>query len=185
MKTLKLCAFLLAAAGFALLTGPDPLTRRTRAEPTPAGIQDGSNVKLKVRLVAADEKDAEQDDEDPVLSQFMQQKLDASSRILEGLMTDDFKMIQDNADNLLKMSREEKWRASNDMMYLQHSTQFRNVVDDLSKKAARKSTDGASLAWVNVTMSCIQCHQWVRNVILAENGGEDAKARLAALANLP
>ncbi|MEQ9406359.1 MAG: hypothetical protein RIK87_01480 [Fuerstiella sp.] len=109
-----------------------------------------------------------QDGDDLLLSKFMQKKLDASTQILKGLMIEDFKLVEDNADALLNMSREEKWRASNDMMYLQHSTQFRNVVDDLRQKAGKESIDGASLAWVNVTMSCIQCHQWVRNIMLAE-----------------
>lgn len=115
----------------------------------------------------ADEKDQKPEDK-PLLADFMQQKLNSSTMILRGLMTDDLEMVETNADRLLKMSHEAKWRASNDMMYLQHSTQFRHAVDDLRKKAADMSTDGASLAWVNVTMSCIQCHQWVRNMILAD-----------------
>lgn len=108
-------------------------------------------------------------DEDGVLAEFMQQKLQNSSNILRGLMTEDFPMIVDSSDRLLDMSKAERWRASNDMMYLQHSQQFRNAVDDLKRKAAAKSMDGASLAWVNVTMSCIQCHDWVRSIMLADN----------------
>jgi len=116
---------------------------------------------------AADEKDDEKRERRP-LSEFMEQKLNASSMILRGLMVDDMEMVENHADQLLKMSHEEKWRASNDMMYLQHSTQFRHAVDSLREKAGKKSIDGASLAWVNVTMSCIQCHQWVRNMVLAD-----------------
>lgn len=115
-----------------------------------------------------EEKKADSKDDDRSLDKFMQLKLSASTRILEGLMTDDLEAVADNADKLLNMSKGERWRASNDMMYLQHSTQFRIAVDDLYKKAEKKSIDGASLAWVNVTMSCIKCHEWVRNVILAD-----------------
>ncbi|MCA9049650.1 MAG: hypothetical protein KDA89_13030 [Planctomycetaceae bacterium] len=120
-----------------------------------------------------DKEDAESDDDkegNRPLSSFMFQKLAYSNRILKGLMTDDLKLVEDNADRLLKMSHEERWRASNDMMYMQHSTQYRNAVDDLRTKATRNSVDGAALAWINVTMSCIQCHEWVRNVILADTG---------------
>ncbi len=105
------------------------------------------------------------------LDKFMQQKLTASTNILEGLMTEDLKLVADNANQLLEMSKEERWRASNDMLYLQHSNQFRNAVDDLYKKAEKNSTEGASLAWINVTMSCIKCHEWVRNVVLADLDG--------------
>jgi hypothetical protein len=120
-----------------------------------------------------DDDDKDTDDQkkrDRPLSEFMQQKLDASSEILRGLMIDDLELVEENSDKLLKMSREEKWRASNDMMYLQHSAQFGNAVDELRQKAKDKSMDGASLAWINVTMSCIQCHNWVRNTIIVDNG---------------
>ena len=101
------------------------------------------------------------------IDRFMRQKLGATKRILKGLMTNDLKLVEDNADELLKMSHEEKWRASNDMMYLHHSIKFRNAAADLHSSAADKSMDGASLAWVKVTISCIKCHEWVRDTMLA------------------
>ena len=125
-----------------------------------------------------------QQDEKPKdrrLSTFMQQKLNASNEILRGLMTDDLELVEENADKLLDMSREEKWRASNDMMYLQHSSQFGNAVDELREKAKDGSMDGASLAWINVTMSCIQCHNWVRNTIMVNDGNGTDKPDLSAL----
>lgn len=117
-----------------------------------------------------DKQNADNDDNaDKSLDKFMQKKLDSSSDILRGLMIEDFGLIERSADQLLDMSKAESWRASNDMMYLQHSNQFRNAVDELRTKSKKHSIDGASLAWVNVTMSCIQCHEWVRNIMLADN----------------
>jgi hypothetical protein len=98
----------------------------------------------------------------------MRMKLDASNRILEGLVVDDLKLVVKGSEALLKMSAAEKWRASNDMMYLQHSRDFRRSVETLRNKAKKQSIDGAALAWVDVTMSCIQCHEWVRNVLVAD-----------------
>jgi hypothetical protein len=103
-----------------------------------------------------------------LLSEFMRKKLDASNGILEGLVTDDLRMVSNACDALLNMSTAEKWRASNDMMYLQHSEEFRNSVKHLRDKADGASIDGAALAWVDVTMNCIQCHEWVRNVMIAD-----------------
>ena len=144
---------------------------------------DGSS---KDQLVTQQEKPAQskQQQDKPEkrpLSDFMQQKLDASNEILRGLMTDDLELVEENADKLLDMSREEKWRASNDMMYLQHSSQFGNAVDELREKAKDGSMDGASLAWINVTMSCIQCHNWVRNTIMVDDGNGTDKPKLSAL----
>lgn len=103
-----------------------------------------------------------------LLSEFMRKKLDSSNKILEGLVTDELKTVAEACDELLEMSTAEKWRASNDMMYLQHSEEFRNSVKQLRKKANSASIDGTALAWVDVTMNCIQCHEWVRNVLIAD-----------------
>ena len=107
--------------------------------------------------------------QDPILKGFMRMKLNASNRILEGLVIDDLKLVVNGSEALLKMSAAEKWRASNDMMYLQHSRDFRQSVETLRNKAKKQSLDGAALAWVDVTMSCIQCHEWVRNVLVADH----------------
>lgn len=144
-----------------LLSAAEQQADQKKSAPTtePAG-QDAA---AKPKKEAQDEQK-----DDTSISRFMQQKLTISNRILKGLMTDDLSLVEDGADKLLKMSHEERWRASNDMMYLQHSNQFRNAAEDLRTKAGKGTIDGASLAWINVTMSCIQCHQWVRNIVVAD-----------------
>jgi hypothetical protein len=99
---------------------------------------------------------------------FMRLKLQASNHILEGLVVDDMKKVNTGARMLLEMSVEEHWRASNDMLYLQHSRTFRDSVKKLQEKASKNSLDGAALAWMDVTLNCIQCHEWVRNVLIAD-----------------
>jgi len=103
------------------------------------------------------------------LSGFMRLKLQASNHILEGLVIDDMKKVNTGASMLLEMSVEEHWRASNDMLYLQHSRTFRDSVKKLQEKAKKNSLDGAALAWMDVTLNCIQCHEWVRNVLIADS----------------
>lgn len=124
-------------------------------------------------------------DDEPALRSFMRQKLEASNRILEGLVTDDLKMVEEGSDVLLKMSREAKWRASNDMLYRRYSTEFVDAVSDMKEKAAAQSIDGTSLAWINATMKCLKCHEWVRNTIIAdldrESGSLPDAARLKNL----
>lgn len=110
---------------------------------------------------------AAQQDDQPALRAFMRQKLDASNKILEGLVTDQLQMVEEGADTLLQMSREEKWRASNDMLYRRYSTEFIDAVSDMRNKAKAQSIDGTSLAWINSTMTCLKCHEWVRNTIVA------------------
>ncbi len=108
--------------------------------------------------------------EDPkhILSKFMRQKLQASSQILEGLCTEDLEMVSEGSAVLLQMSNEERWRVSNDIMYRRYSQEFATAVEELQKESKDQDMDGTSLAWVNVTMKCLKCHEWVRNTVLAQ-----------------
>ena len=112
------------------------------------------------------------------LKGFMRLKLQASNHILEGLVTDDMKKVTTGALMLQEMSVAEKWRVSNDMLYRQHSREFRDSVNVLQEKADKNSLDGVTLAWMDVTHNCIQCHQWVRNELIAETSldGHDIPA---------
>ena len=66
------------------------------------------------------------------------------------------------------MSNEERWRVSNDIMYRRYSQEFATAVEELQKESKDQDMDGTSLAWVNVTMKCLKCHEWVRNTVLAQ-----------------
>ena len=52
-------------------------------------------------------------------------------------------------------------------MYRRYSDQFVNAVEEMKKEVEDGSIDGTSTAWVNVTMKCLKCHEWVRNTTLA------------------
>lgn len=110
----------------------------------------------------------DEEEEAADLSKFMRKKLTASNQVLEGLVTDDMARVDEAAERLLRMSHAERWRASNDMMYMHHSRQFRRSVEKMQNKAKQKSIDGAALAWIDVTMSCIRCHEWVRDSMLVD-----------------
>jgi len=108
------------------------------------------------------------DEAQHILSKFMRQKLEASSQILEGLCTEDMELVSEGSAVLLKMSNEERWRVSNDIMYRRYSQEFATAVEELQKESGDQDMDRTSLAWVNVTMKCLKCHEWVRNTVLAQ-----------------
>ncbi len=109
------------------------------------------------------------------LKEFMHQKLDASNQVLEGLLVEDYKMIEKGARKFREMGAAAKWRVSNDMMYRSHTEDFQRNVDKLIESAEKaESLDRVALAWFDTTLSCIDCHRWVRTVLIA-----DAKAPLA------
>ena len=98
---------------------------------------------------------------------FMRMKLDASTKVLEGLTTENFRMISEGAQTLKKMSTAERWRVSNDALYRQYSAEFTQLAERLAEKANAHNIDGATLAWVECTMSCIRCHNHARTIKIA------------------
>ncbi len=98
---------------------------------------------------------------------FMRQKLEASNQILEGLTTENFALVREGAKTFRQMSAAEKWRLSNDVLYRQYSQEFQQHADRLLEKANAKNLDGAALAWLECTMSCIRCHNHSRKIMIA------------------
>jgi len=100
---------------------------------------------------------------DRELGEFMRKKLEASNKILEGLALEDTDLIKEGASQLAEMSHTEKWLVSQDPMYKQFSNEFRRNALKLVEAANDRNIDRAALRWMDTTMSCIECHRFVRN----------------------
>lgn len=126
------------------------------------------------KLAQKTEKKAEQKEADgrPVtdIRQFMRAKLAASNKVLEGLATEDMSLIREGARTLNKMSLSENWRAHNDVMYKQFSSEFQRVTKDLMMAADDENLDQATLKWMGATMACIECHRFVRKTLIVDAG---------------
>lgn len=99
--------------------------------------------------------------------EFMRDKLELSQRVLEGLATEDYDLIIAKGTKLSAMSKEADWRVFENPDYDQQSVMFRRHVDSLVKAAKGKDLDAATLAYVRVTMSCVDCHKFVRGKLVA------------------
>ena len=111
--------------------------------------------------------------------EFMRDKLELSQRVLEGLATEDFDLIVAKGTRLGAMSQEADWRLFENPDYDQQSVVFRRHVNSLVKAAKDKNLDAATLAYVRLTMSCVDCHKLVRGKLVASADGFQA-ATLAA-----
>jgi hypothetical protein len=107
---------------------------------------------------------------------FMRAKLDDNTKILEGLMTNQFGQIADAADHLLLMSTATEWHVIQGPIYKQHSTEFRRAVERLKIAAEKKNLDAATLAYMHMTMTCVSCHKFVRGTQLAVHGDAPTNA---------
>jgi cytochrome c556 len=99
--------------------------------------------------------------------EFMRDKLELSQRVLEGLATEDYDLIIAKGTRLSAMSKEADWRLFENPDYDQQSVTFRRHVNALVKAAKDKNLDAATLAYVRVTMSCVDCHKLVRGKLVA------------------
>ena len=82
--------------------------------------------------------------------------------MLEGITLEDFDLVAKHARRLGAMSQEASWRAFDDREYVRYSDTFRRHAEDLAKAASNHNLDGMTLAYVKVTMSCVECHKFVR-----------------------
>jgi hypothetical protein len=102
--------------------------------------------------------------------EFMRDKLELSQGVLEGLTLEKFDLISAKAARLSAMSKEANWRAFENPDYDQQSVIFRRHADALVRAAKAENIDAATLAYVRLTMSCIDCHKLVRGKLVAAAG---------------
>jgi hypothetical protein len=94
---------------------------------------------------------------------FMRAKLGHADHVLEGLAVADYEMIERAAQELSLASLDSNWQVLQTEDYIRQSAEFRRACDALKKAAQEKNLDGAALAWVDVTLKCVQCHKYVRD----------------------
>jgi len=103
---------------------------------------------------------AEKEDEETG-SFWMQKKLEYSEKILAGLAREDFEQIGKNARSMKALTQMEKWvRGSGE--YRSQLQIFQNANEQLIRMADDEKLDGAALAYVQLTLSCVNCHKAVR-----------------------
>jgi cytochrome c556 len=98
-------------------------------------------------------------------SEFMRRKLEFSKNVLEGLALEQYPMIEKNAKALKILSQAAEWEVPmipNATDYVALTSEFQRNTDELVKAAKQGNIDGATLAYVKLTMNCVQCHKYVR-----------------------
>lgn len=94
---------------------------------------------------------------------FMRLKLEPAKRILEGIALADFQTIKANSEQLRKLSLDEGWMVLQTEAYHQRSQDFKKSLDLISRMCEEKDLDGVALAYMQMTMRCVQCHKMLRD----------------------
>ncbi len=94
---------------------------------------------------------------------FMRAKLEHSKKVLEGLTMEDFSAIVKNSQAMSLLVEDAAWQVLQTREYAQRSAEFRRTADRLTEAGRKKNLDGAALAYVELTMQCVDCHKYVRS----------------------
>jgi hypothetical protein len=93
----------------------------------------------------------------------MERKLVFAQKVLEGLAKEDYAKISTNADGLIDCLKEVTWKLNDTEKYLLYSNDFLRRVENMKKAAKAKNIDAAALAYVDMTLTCVKCHQYLRD----------------------
>jgi hypothetical protein len=101
-------------------------------------------------------------------SGYMKRKLDYAREIVSGLAMEDYDRISHAARELALISQESIWNAVTTEPYLRESSNFRASAARLQEMAKAKNLDGSALAYFEVTLNCVRCHQYLRTAQRAD-----------------
>jgi hypothetical protein len=95
---------------------------------------------------------------------LMQEKLEHSHRVLEAIAQSDFDQIARHANALVVLSKKAEWRVMQTPRYLQYSEDFQQAAEGLARNARDRNLEAATLSYVDMTLSCTRCHNYIRQV---------------------
>lgn len=93
---------------------------------------------------------------------WMEQKLRLSKGVLEGLANGDFEAIGKNAEIMHGLNRVETFVRRRTEGYRDQLRQFNIANKALLRASQTENLDGATLAFNQLTISCVNCHKHMR-----------------------
>ncbi len=101
------------------------------------------------------------------LKRVMQQKLGHSQVILAAVTTSNWGEMERQSEALIQLTKDPAWTVLNTLEYARHSQAFVRAAEDLLDAARRRDLDAAPLAYVSMTLACVQCHRYVARARVA------------------
>lgn len=121
-----------------------------------AGIATITSIGI-AKEAATDAKLAQQ-----VQESLMKQKLEHAQGLLGALAIGDFERMITHSKELQRISLEARWSQPHSPAYAEYGEDFRSALERVALSAEKQNIDGASLNYVQVVLTCVQCHKVVR-----------------------
>jgi len=93
---------------------------------------------------------------------LMRDKLSYATKALEGLSMEDYGKIAEAGNMMGVISRAAAWHVIPTEQYARMSKNFQEQARDLERHAKDKNLDAASMDYMRITMTCVQCHNYIR-----------------------
>ena len=95
-------------------------------------------------------------------AEIMRMKLSHSQEVLRGLALQDFVLIKTNASRMVRLSHAGGWMVRQTPEYELFTTEFRRSAEALVRAADDGNIDAATVAYAQMTFSCVSCHKYMR-----------------------
>lgn len=107
---------------------------------------------------------ATSDEKSDDASYWMKKKLELSQNVLAGLTKSDFEVISENAEKMRNLNRFESFVRRRTPAYRTQLRLFQHANAELVRTAEAKNIEGATLAFTQLTTSCVNCHKQLRDL---------------------
>jgi len=99
---------------------------------------------------------------EPVLK-VMDLKLEYTHAVLENIIKEDFKKLEELSFQLVVLTGTEDWKVIRTEEYNRHTADFVRAVDALRDTRGHRDINESTKAYIDMTSSCVRCHKYVRD----------------------
>jgi len=100
---------------------------------------------------------------------LMREKLGHAQKILEALASSDYTLLEREAVALERITESPKWDVLRTPEFGRYSAAFVKAAHDLAESARQRDLDLAASQYGGLTMSCYQCHRYLKGARIARN----------------
>jgi hypothetical protein len=120
-----------------------------------------STLKRIACLVAAGLTLGATSDQSVQLKRVMHEKLTCAQGILEAVVTSNWTALDRQARALQQLTASPAWAVLASPEYVRYTEAFTRTAQNLVDAARDRDLEAAPLAYVSLTLTCVQCHRYV------------------------
>lgn len=102
---------------------------------------------------------------------LMRSKMVHSQKVLEALLRKDLDGVARGAEQMKHISEAAEWPRARDEVYEHFGMVFRRQCNQLHSLASQGNHEGATFTYLQMTTTCIQCHDYVRDSLRVAQRG--------------